>query len=119
MVVIRGVWPAWSMVFGDICGCRRTWFVWATAELMLNRCLVVVDWVCGCWFLYFRHHLSGSGEFGCFQLYFHWVFPLSHYFTNWHWFELVFAHFPALLHSVVKVIYLLNLCGGVCFLPLC
>jgi hypothetical protein len=43
----------------------------------------------------------------CFQLYFHWFFPLSHYFTDWRWFELIFALFPALLHSVVKVIYLL------------
>jgi hypothetical protein len=33
---------------GDVSGCRRTWFVWTAAELMLNRCLVVVDWVCGC-----------------------------------------------------------------------
>jgi hypothetical protein len=43
-----------------------------------------------------------------FQLYFHWFFPLSHYSTDWRWFELVFALFPALLHSVVKVIYLLH-----------
>jgi hypothetical protein len=42
-------------------------------------------------------------------------FPLSHYFTDWRWFELAFALFPALLH-LVKVIYLLNFCGGICFL---
>jgi uncharacterized ion transporter superfamily protein YfcC len=47
LVVCHVVWLAWSMVFGAESGFRRTWFVWTAAELMLNRCLVVVDWVCG------------------------------------------------------------------------
>jgi hypothetical protein len=64
--------------------------------------------------------VSDEAPVGCLQPYFHWFFPLSHYFTDWSWFEIFFffffALFPALLHSVVKVIYLLYLCGGVFFL---
>jgi hypothetical protein len=53
--VVFGRPGLWCLVMymaagGDISGCQRTWFVWAAVELMLNCCLMVVDWVCGRWF---------------------------------------------------------------------
>jgi hypothetical protein len=84
------------------------------------------------WFWYCRLSLPVSGEFGLssakvpvwfFQPYSYWFLSLSHSFTDWHWFELVFTLFLALLLWVVCFFpfffsgcyssYLVYLCGGV------
>ena len=108
-----GGWPVYSMVVGDESSFRRVLWWWPVCSIATNlwsllgslaMVVDITDEVCrmpACFnvFLTSLWYVFGKGSCLVFQPYSYWFLSLSHYFSHWHWVELVLALFPALLRG--------------------